>query len=207
MTTAKRSHLRKPERQDHDQQRAADHGDDGERDQHHRHGEPRGDDEVDSKVDAAAEVAGDETERRADQAGDQHHRQADQQRDARAVERAGEIVAAEVVGAERMRPRALLEPHRRDQPVVEVLRVGIVGGEQRRQQRHRHAEAEQHEAGNQAGMARHAPQHGGRPGQCRLGRQRRRRRCGRGDRAVHQATRMRGSRNALSRSAASVSST
>ena len=210
MTTAKRSQISRPSTQIttvSDEPMMRHHR---QRHQHHRHRQPRGDDEVDDHVDAAAEIAGEHAHGGADHARDQHGREADQQRDLRAVEQAREVVAARVVGAQRMRPGGLGAgvPDRRDQLARQLLVVGIVGRDQRRQQRHQHDDAPgwcRRSAGPSGGRcagaaARPATAPGSprRVGACRLGAV--------PVSAIH-ATLSRGSRKALSRSASSVSST
>jgi hypothetical protein len=94
------------EHQDDDAERVADHRDDGERHEHHRQREPRRDDEGDDHVDPAAEIAGGEAERGADRPEISMTAMPISSEMLRAVESAREIVAAEIVGAERMRPGA-----------------------------------------------------------------------------------------------------
>ena len=149
--------FQEPEHQDHDPQRAADNGHDGERHQNERHREPHRDDEGHRHVDAAAEIAGGEAQTRADQPRDQHHGDADQERDAGAVDHAREVVAAEIVGAEDMRPGAFVVPDRRNQPPRQFLRIGVVRSEQRRQQRHQHRDRQQRRADHQAFMTEDTP--------------------------------------------------
>ncbi len=58
----------------------------------------------------------------------------DRERDARAVDDAAEVVAAQRVGAERVFPRAGRSPDRFDQAIAEVLCVGIMRRDQRRKE-------------------------------------------------------------------------
>ena len=57
------------------------------------------------RVDASADVAGDESVRRAERHRQQHRERGDRERDARAGQHAREQIAAELIGAERMLPR------------------------------------------------------------------------------------------------------
>ena len=105
---------------------------DGEEDRRDRH-EPvheAHDDRVD-----AAEIAGDEPDREAERDRETRDREPDEQRHVRAIDRAGEDVAAEVVGAE---PVDLDRGGRRRCAGVHGERVA---GEQRRGQGERHDEA------------------------------------------------------------------
>ena len=87
-----------------------------------------------SVVDPAAEGPGDQPDRHADARADRQRDDADQQRVAGAVDDAAELVAAELVQAEREltgRPREL---SRADE--VEPLEGRVVRREQRREDRH-----------------------------------------------------------------------
>jgi hypothetical protein len=75
----------------------------------------------------AAEIAGEEAHDDAEPAGDQHDHGADQERDPRAVDHPREHVAAEMVGAEEVRPAPVGIPEGRVEPVAQRLGGGIVG--------------------------------------------------------------------------------
>ena len=67
---------------------------------------------------------------------DDGDRDADQHRDAAAVDQAGEIVAAELVGAERVLPACRAIPERHQQALAEILQR-VVRHQQRRQRARR----------------------------------------------------------------------
>ena len=128
-----------------DPQAGLEHGGEADRQQqrrkrHHQVGEAhqRG-------ADPAAEIAGGDADQRADQQRRAIGDDADDQRGARAVEDAGQQVAAEQVGAE---PEGGVGRQRRafQRQAVEHLLVGIVGGEPRRQDRAGHDDRHDHQA-------------------------------------------------------------
>ena len=131
--------LQQPEHQDHDPQRAADQGHHGERDQDHRQRQAGGDDEGHGHVDACR--------RNSRRAGPcvvpirpemSDDADADQQRDARAVDaggtgsrgRAGRCRAGAASCPSRTRPAGSVR-------LRQVLHVGVVRREQRREARRR----------------------------------------------------------------------
>jgi hypothetical protein len=83
----------------------------------------------DQLLDPAARIGGDAAQERADRRRDEHDDDAGRERDAGAVKEAGQHVAAECVGAEPMRDGGRLQAHRH------VDGVGVIGREQRRQDR------------------------------------------------------------------------
>ena len=108
-------------------QAGAEHADDHDREQHARKGEQHVDQPHDHGVDAAADIARHDADRHADRHRERDREHAFDQRDARAVDDAREQVAAELVGAEPVLGR------RRHQHVHQVVLVGIVGRDQRRE--------------------------------------------------------------------------
>ena len=163
------------EQHDHHLQRAADQRRHRQRDQHHRHREPRRDDVADDRIDTAAVVAGQHAERGADDAGDDGRDDADDQRHAGAEQQPAQVVAAELVGAQDVFPAALVVPDRRDQAARHVLRIRIVRREPRREDRGQHDQAEDDGADGEAVLAEHAAQQ---LAPCGRRRQRQRRFCG-----------------------------
>ena len=127
------------EHQDHDPERAADDGDDGERDQDHRHRQPRRDQEGHEHVDPAAEIAGEQAEGRADQAGD--HASTRRRSAARCARRRAGARGSRGRDC-RCRADAARCPcsyqNGGTMPARQILRVGIVRREQRREQRDEH---------------------------------------------------------------------
>ena len=80
----------------------AEQGEDHQRDEDRGEGQLQIDQAHDRGVGAAADIGGEQPERRADDAGDDRGADADAEGDAQAVEDAGQHVAALVVGAERV---------------------------------------------------------------------------------------------------------
>ena len=72
----------------------------------------------DERVDASAEIAADQSERRADQTGNDRRAKPDHERDARAVDHPAEIIAPKRVGAERCAQEPSGVPDRLDQAAV-----------------------------------------------------------------------------------------
>ena len=68
-------------------------------------------------------------------AGDEHRGEAHDHRDARAEDQPREHVAPEMVGAEQMRLAPARLPERRAEAVAEHADLGIVGGDQLREDR------------------------------------------------------------------------
>src|SRR4030095_3744092 len=92
-----------------------------------------------------AEVPGHQPGDHTEHARDQHRREAHHQRDPRAVYDAGQDVAPQMIGAERVHAPLRVLPPRRPQPLPNVLLERIEGRYQRRQQRgQQHAEEHQH---------------------------------------------------------------
>src|SRR5690606_22046800 len=94
----------KTENNRHDQKGAAIERDGRKSDQHDRHAEPGGDDEADDGVDTPAEESGGKAERYAYEGRNRDRENPDEKRGRRAVHEAAQIVAADLVGAEGMRP-------------------------------------------------------------------------------------------------------
>ena len=108
----------------------------GEGQEHIRHAHQR-------RIDPAADVTRRRADDQPDGGGDQRHQHHDIERDPRPVDEAGEDVATEFVRAEPM-PRAA----RRQQPLRQILLIGIMrrdpGREDRRQHQRQHDRQPQH---------------------------------------------------------------
>jgi hypothetical protein len=141
------------ERRDHQPKPGAEQSDHRQRDQHHGNRKPGRDREQHHIVDAPAEEAADHAERDADHARRDHRHDADQERDARAVDEPRQIVAAELVGAERMRGLRPLHPEWRNEPIAEILREGIRGHEGIAEQRSGGDHADDRKPDREAGGA------------------------------------------------------
>jgi len=76
----------------------------------------------DQRIEAAADVAGEEPEADADDERQQHRRAADEERDARAEHQRREDIAALLVGAEQVLGRAALHPRRRQHRIAQLER-------------------------------------------------------------------------------------
>ncbi len=152
-TTAKRSHKQQPKRRDDEPKARSHQPDHGERDQHHRDRQAGGDGEQHHVVDAPAEETAEHAERDADQAGREHRHDADQQRDARAIDQPREIVAPELIGAERMLGPAAVHPERRHQTLAEVLHERILRHERIADERSRRDQGDDGNAEREARLA------------------------------------------------------
>ena len=130
------------DRDDHDREQQARQRED---DVHQPHDRDLGD---------AAREAGDEPERDADDDRQRDDRDADQERQARAVDEPRQDVAADRVGAERIRPRAAVLPRRRLQERGVVGEVGRVGREHVGERRHQQHGDDDDEARDGAVVAR-----------------------------------------------------
>ncbi len=148
-------------------------------------------------VDPAAEVAGDEADDHAEQARDEHRGEPDHQRDARAEDDAGEDVAPEVIGAERMQAPLLVLPARLLEALADVLLERIERRHERREHRGQHHRQHHRGAEERGAPPRQAVQEGDPLALAGRARGRHRHR-GDGQRAGrdagHQRKRMRGSR-------------
>ena len=124
-----------PDHEHQDGQRVADERDHDECHEHHGQRQADRQDEVDQEIDAPAPISGGDSERRPDRARDEDRDEANQKRDPSTVDQAGEVVAAELVGAERMLPGAARIPDRRHEALAEILPSRVVRRQQRRQDR------------------------------------------------------------------------
>src|SRR5215831_5925585 len=115
------------EHDDHVDQARPQHGDHREGEQHEREGEHHVHERHDRPVAAPAEVARREPQQHPDACRQAHRCHPHHQRDAAAVDHARQEVAADLVRAEQVLPRAALHPRGRRQPVADVDGEGIVG--------------------------------------------------------------------------------
>jgi hypothetical protein len=92
------------------------------------------------RVEPAAEVSGQRPDREPDRPDDHRDQRDDRQRDPRAVDDAAEHVAPDFVGAEEVRPR------RRLQHSLQVLEIGALRRDQRREHRQHDEHRDHHQA-------------------------------------------------------------
>ena len=138
-------------------QRDARHAVDEQRDQDRREGKLHVGHAHDQRVQPAAEVAGQQSQRYAEDQREKNRGQPDAERDARAVHDGRQDVAALVVGAEEVRALAALDPGRRLERRVQVKRGGVervLRGEPGREQRR--ADTDQRQRGRDHGDRRPA---------------------------------------------------
>ena len=113
----------------------AEHRDQQDGEEHRRKRHPDVDDARDDAVGPAAEIAGDQPERRADQAGGGGRREGDDEGDAPAIDQPREQVAAEAVGAEPEARLGALHPEGRQPLEHQILGERILRRDQRREDR------------------------------------------------------------------------
>jgi hypothetical protein len=134
----------------------------------------------DDLVDPPADVAGEDAEQGTHHPGHQHRGEADHDRDPRAEDEPGEHVASQVVAAQEELLAAALLPHRGPEALAEAAHLGVVGRQDVGEEGHEEEEAEERGGDPREPLAAAGDQAPAR-GQ------------GRGPRAVHRASRMRGS--------------
>jgi hypothetical protein len=109
----------------------------------------RHDDRVDPATEVACDAANDQPERRRQEDAEEAHGE----RNARAVDHPAVNVAAEVVGAEGMVPRAAFLPHRGQLARAQVLLVGGILGDHRRKEGCKDDDAQQDDPDDAAAVA------------------------------------------------------
>ena len=114
----------------------ADQGHHSHRDEDGGQRESHRDDESHQAVHLAPEVSGQHPKKRPDDHRYQHAGKPYQQGDSAALNQAAQVVPPQVVRPQGMFPGPFGVPDRRDEPLGQVLRVGIVGSEDRREDRH-----------------------------------------------------------------------
>src|SRR5262249_16860183 len=118
---------RRAQHHDHVGHAGAEHGDDGESEQHEGKGEHHVDQGHDAPVDTAGEVARGQTEEDADGGGEEHGRYAHHQGDAPAPDHPREEIASDLIRAEEMLAGAAVHPCGRRHAVADGHAEGIVG--------------------------------------------------------------------------------
>ncbi|EAP75187.1 hypothetical protein ISM_11385 [Roseovarius nubinhibens ISM] len=138
-----------PQHTDHHGERPAKDRHHRQRHENHRHREAHVDEKGHHRIDLAAEIARRDAHRGADDTGNQRRHRPDQKRHPRAIDQTAEVIAAQMVGAERMLPCAAKEYGRRH-AFHQALRIGIMRRQHRREDRHQNQQANDAHAKDEA---------------------------------------------------------